>query len=232
MPGVAVRLRRADRASRQLPSPLPAPGASPRPRLPATATAGKVLRMQTPEYGAQVFLWWQPVTTDRDLQLVKDGGFTWVKQNFSWIDIEGAAKGALDWSEADRVVDKAADYGLDIVARVDKEPEWAGKGASKGPVANYADYGDFLFQLATRYKGKIRAYEIWNEPNLGREWGGQADAVEYVKMLKIAYERIKQADPNAAVVTGGLVADHGVGRECAGRGLPEADVCGRRQAVL
>ncbi len=165
---------------------------------------GKVLRMQSPEYGAQVFLWWQPATTDRDLKLVKDGGFTWVKQNFSWVDIEGAAKGALDWSESDRVVDAIRENGLDIVARVDKEPTWAKKGATKGPVASYADYGDFLFKMATRYKGKIRAYEIWNEPNLGREWGGQADAVEYVKMLKIAYERIKQADPQAAVVTAGL----------------------------
>jgi hypothetical protein len=102
------------------------------------------------------------------------------------------------------VVDAIRGYGLDIVARVDKEPEWARKGATKGPVASYADYGEFVFQMATRYKGKIRAYEIWNEPNLGREWGGQADAVEYVKILKIAYERIKQADPGAAVVTGGL----------------------------
>jgi polysaccharide biosynthesis protein PslG len=169
-----------------------------------TATAGKVLRMQSPEYGAQVFLWWQPLTTDRDLKLVKDGGFTWVKQNFSWIDIEGAGKGALDWSESDRIVDAIRESGLDIVARLDKEPEWARKGATKGPVASYADYGDFVFQMATRYKGKIRAYEIWNEPNLGREWGGQADAVEYIKMLKLAYERIKQADPNAAVVTAGL----------------------------
>ena len=166
--------------------------------------AGKVLRMQSPEYGVQVFLWWQHATTDRDLALAKDGGFTWIKQNFSWIDIEGAGKGALDWSEADRIVDKAREYGLDIVARVDKEPEWARKGAVKGPVANYADYGDFVYQMASRYKGKIRAYEIWNEPNLGREWGGQADAVEYVKMLKVAYERIKQADPKAAVVTAGL----------------------------
>jgi polysaccharide biosynthesis protein PslG len=187
------------------PTPTQAPGGvTPAATAVGTATAGRVLRMQSPEYGTQVFLWWQPATTDRDLQLVKDGGFTWVKQNFSWIDIEGAAKGALDWSESDRVVGAIKDYGLDIVARVDKEPEWARKGASKGPVASYADYGEFLFQMATRYKGKIRAYEIWNEPNLGREWGGQADAVEYVKMLKIAYERIKQADPNAAVVTAGL----------------------------
>jgi hypothetical protein len=196
------------------PKPTQPPGAAtpvaspvttaPVPTAGSTPPAGKVLPMQSPEYGTQVFLWWQPMTTDRDLKLVKDGGFTWVKQNFSWIDIEGAGKGALDWSESDRIVEAARRYGLDIVARVDKEPEWARKGATKGPVANYADYGELLFQMATRYKGKIRAYEIWNEPNLGREWGGQADAVEYVKILKIAYERIKQADPGAAVVTGGL----------------------------
>jgi hypothetical protein len=110
----------------------------------------------------------------------------------------------VDWSEADRVVEIIKEYGLDIVARVDKAPAWAAKGAAKGPVANYADYADFLFQLATRYKGKIRAYEVWNEPNLGREWGGQADAVEYVKMLQVAYAAVKRADPNAAVVTAGL----------------------------
>jgi hypothetical protein len=161
--------------------------------------------MQSPEYGVQVFLWWQPETTDRDLQLAKDAGFTWIKQNFSWIDIEGAKKGALDWNEADRIVEKAQEYGLDIVARVDKEPEWARKGASKGPVADYNDYGDFLFQMATRYRGKIHAYEVWNEPNKAEEWGGkQADAVEYVKMLKVAYQRIKQADPKAIVVSAGL----------------------------
>lgn len=144
------------------------------------------------------------MTTDRDLQLVKDAGFTWIKHSFAWVDIEGAGKGAFDWTWADHVVNAAERYGLDIVARVDKEPAWARKGATKGPIANYKDYGDFVAALASRYKGRIRAYEIWNEPNLGREWGGQADAVEYVKMLKEAYQRIKQVDPNAMVVSAGL----------------------------
>jgi hypothetical protein len=40
----------------------------------------------------------------RDLQAVKNAGFTWVKVNFGWRDIEGAAKGAFDWSHTDWIV--------------------------------------------------------------------------------------------------------------------------------
>jgi len=161
--------------------------------------------MQSPEYGIQVFLWWQPETTDRDLQLARDAGFTWIKHQFPWMDIEGAGKGALDWTWADHVVDNAEKYGLKIIARVDKEPAWARKGASKGPIGNYNDFGDFVYALASRYKGRIAAYEIWNEPNLAREWGGrQPDAVEYRKMLEIASQRIRKADPQALIISAGL----------------------------
>ena len=39
------------------------------------------------------------------------------------------------------------------------------------------DYADFVSVLAKRYregspKGAIQAIEVWNEPNLSREWGG------------------------------------------------------------
>jgi hypothetical protein len=195
-----------------MPTATPVPGkptATPVPAKPTpTPTPGSGSqqgRMQSPEYGIQVFLWWQPETTDRDLQLAKEAGFTWIKHQFPWLDIEGAGKGALDWTWADHVVDNAEKYGLKIIARVDKEPEWARKGASKGPIGNYNDFGDFVYALASRYKGRIAAYEVWNEPNKSEEWGGkQADAVEYVKMLKVAYQRIKQADPKAIVVSAGL----------------------------
>jgi polysaccharide biosynthesis protein PslG len=186
-------------------TPTPAPARTAAPQATPTPLPSRVPRMQSPEYGVQVFLWWQPMTTDRDLKLAKDAGFSWIKQNFSWVDMEGAKKGALDWTESDRIVAKAAQYGLDIIARVDKAPGWASKGAAKNqPMANYGDYGDFVAAMAARYKGKIRAYEIWNEPNLGREWGSQADAVEYVKLLKVAYERIIQADPKATIISAGL----------------------------
>ena len=53
--------------------------------------------------------------------------------------------------------------------------------------------------MAQRYKGKIKYYQIWNEPNLESEWNGQqVDAARYVELLKGAYQRIKAADPISA----------------------------------
>jgi len=155
----------------------------------------------------QAFLWWRPETADRDLNLIKDAGFGWVKQSFAWREIEGAGRGQYDWSISDRVVQMAHDrFGLDILARVDSQPAWARQGCSMhGPPANYQDYADFLRAMATRYRGRIRAYEVWNEPNLAREWCDQPpNPAEYVRLLKLSYQAIKQGDPNTTVISAGL----------------------------
>lgn len=154
----------------------------------------------------QAFLWWRPEVASRDVQMIREAGFGWVKVNFGWRDIEGAAKGHFDWSRTDYIVKIAGEAGLDLVVRVDHQPAWAGGGFPlNGPPDNPQDLADFLTALATRYKGRIRAYEVWNEPNLAREWGGkEPDPGAYVKLLKQAYSAIKAADPNAIVISAGL----------------------------
>ena len=157
----------------------------------------------------QVFLWGNPGTTDRDLKMVRDAGFTWIKQMFQWNYIEGKGKGQYEWHEPDRIVEAARKHDLKILARVDITPAWARPpDADKtlhGPPVNFQDYGDFLRDLAARYRGQIQAYQIWNEPNLMREWGGAPpDPVQYTALLKVAYEAIKASDPNAIVISAGL----------------------------
>jgi len=72
--------------------------------------------MTSPDYGMQAFMWWRPEVAHRDLGLIRDAGFRWVKQDFAWREIEGAAKGAFDWSRADRIVQMAHDdFGLKII---------------------------------------------------------------------------------------------------------------------
>jgi len=166
----------------------------------------KPLRMQSPEYGMQAFLWWRPEVASRDLQVIRDAGFGWVKVGFGWRDIEGAAKGAFDWSRTDLIVRLANETGLDMVVRIDHQPQWAGGGFPvNGPPDNYQDLADFLSALAGRYQGRIRAYEVWNEPNLAREWGGQLpDPGKYVELLRLSYAAIKRADPGAMVISAGL----------------------------
>ena len=172
---------------------------------PAVAEAPRGLPMDSPEYGMQAFLWWRPETAHRDLGLIRDAGFTWVKQNFGWRDIE-LSKGQFDWSVTDRIMDQVDEFGLNILVRLDHQPAWAGGGYPlNGPPDNLEDFADFCRALASRYRGRVDAYEIWNEPNLAREWGGRApNPAEYVELLKVAYRAIKEADPGAVVITAGL----------------------------
>lgn len=176
------------------PSPTPPPAARP----PAGGAS-----MTSPDYGVQAFLWWRPEVADRDLGLIKDAGFRWVKQWFSWQDIEGAGKGQFNWSNTDRIVDQVEKYGLKLIVRLSEDPDrpfWAGS-----PPANANHFADFAGAVAKRYAGRIHAYQIWNEPNLAREWGNKPpDPAGYARLLKAAYGAIKAADPNAIVVTAGM----------------------------
>ncbi|MEW5720636.1 MAG: hypothetical protein AB1817_18570, partial [Chloroflexota bacterium] len=83
------------------PVPKTLPSATPAPKSSAPAVPPvKPIKMNSPEYGAQAFLWWRPEAADRDLGMMKDAGLTWVKQQFAWRDIEGAKKGAFSWENA------------------------------------------------------------------------------------------------------------------------------------
>ena len=194
------------------------PPASPVPMLPAPAPSpaalqGGVYRAKSPEYGMIVFVWGNSGTTDRDLGRVRDAGFTWQKSLFTWRDIE-PQRGAFNFSESDRVVRASAAAGVKIIARLDFQPAWArADGAHNGPPDNYDDFGRFVAELVRRYRsdspiGQIHAIEVWNEPNLAREWGGapinEAQAADYVRLLKAAYQAAKAVDPSVIIVTAGL----------------------------
>ena len=193
------------------PTPTAAPTPTPQPSTPVPPAGSSFYRAKSPEYGMNIFIWSNPATTQRDLKKVTDAGFSWQKTLFQWRLIEGAGKGIFDWSEADRVVKASNDAGVKIIARVDFQPSWArADGAPNGPPDNYQDYADFIYALVSRYKtgsplGRIHAVEIWNEPNLAREWGNQKpNPIQYVQLLKVAYQAAKRADPNVTVVTAGL----------------------------
>lgn len=166
--------------------------------------------MLSPDFGAQAFVWWRNEIRDRDMMLLKDAGFNWIKQSFAWETIEAPTKGQFDWSIADNVVTHGNQTGLKILARLSSDPDktnfWAG-----APPANADDFADYAFALASRYNcqpgavGCIQAYQIWNEPNLAREWGGnRPNPAQYAEFLKKAYTAIKRANPNAIVISAGM----------------------------
>ncbi len=172
----------------------------------ACASAPPVPKRNT-EAAVHVFLWGNFDTTERDLKLAKEGGFTWVKQRFEWRYIEGNGKGRFEWNEPDRLMKAIADKGLKLVVRLDNQPNWARADSifpQSGPPDRMSDWVDFVTAVATRYRGRVDAYEIWNEPNLAAEWGRTPSAREYTELLQASYKAIKQADPKATVISAGL----------------------------
>ncbi len=166
--------------------------------------------MSSPDYGAQAFLWWREEIAQRDLRLMDEAGFNWVKQAFAWETIEGAGRNQYDWSIADRVVQQAADADLKLLARLSSDPDlnnfWAGQ-----PPGNADAFAEYAYALASRYNctpqavGCIQAFQVWNEPNLAREWGGnRPNPAQYAEFLSKAYAAIKRGNPNAIVISAGM----------------------------
>lgn len=138
---------------------------------------------------------------------MQDLGVRWVRLNANWADAE-PTRGTYDsgWlGHYDRAVELARAAGARIVMMSYQSPAWASRSRNREtPPRHPQDFARFMGFLATRYAGKVEAYEVWNEENILRFWSTGPNAAAYTRLLQPAYLAIKQADPEAKVVFGGL----------------------------
>ncbi len=162
-------------------------------------------------YAYHVFLWYNPHDTVH-LAWAKQGNFSHVKQVFAWKEIQ-PGQNLWDWERADEVVALAEGNGVKLVARLSDAPMWAHPDLPgvqdtdyhDAPPTDPADFAHYCSAVATRYQGRISAYQIWNEPNLTREWGNAPpDAAAYVELLAACSDAIRAADPAAILISAGL----------------------------
>jgi hypothetical protein len=150
----------------------------------------------------------------KTLQMAREAGILWAKQQFAWEEIQPrAARPGEDpdktftWEKADKVVALFEEYGLEVIARLDRPPEWtksSGLGF-QGPPDDLSLYGDFVHAFVERYKGRVHYIQIWNEPNLWYEWGNRTPSPQdYTQLLRVAYLRARDADPNVYVLSAPL----------------------------
>lgn len=139
-----------------------------------------------------------------------DVGFGWVKQQVRWDLFEYMNDQYSDVMLAtlDEVVDDAENRGMNVLLSIAKAPDWARPTTEgDGPPIDHAEYYEFVKDIVQRYKGKVQAVEIWNEPNLRVEWtGAPMHGAEYVRLLEVGYRAVKDAYPegNVVVVSAGL----------------------------
>lgn len=179
---------------------------------PTTAGSGPIgggsgpLKTPYLQYGAAGQLYY--VDRERALTLMNNANFDWLRQQVPWQDTEGP-KGNFGWDELDAIVEAASAHNTKVLLSIVGAPAWARADGLSGLPDNPADLGDFVEAMAIRYKGRVQAYEIWNEENLDHENGGlkeNINAGHYVDILAECYNRIKAIDPDAYVISGALTS--------------------------
>ncbi len=136
---------------------------------------------------------------------VQGAGFGWVRQQVVWASMEPQKGnyGNDTTAQLDQFVAGASAKGLRVLLSVVKSPDWIGANGGL-PSTRTQDFTDFMAFLTQRYKGKVQAYEIWNEQNYAVETGGKVNVAAYLPVLKAGFQAVKKADPKAIVVMGGL----------------------------
>jgi len=195
----------------------------PQPRLAITSVAGSPLAYPAVSpFGVNTFLQQEvePEKRARSLDMITAAGIRFIRQEFPWEDIEIHAKGdfvdrrndpaGVDaWAKYDQIVDLAEARGIEVIARLSNPPAWSralgDEIGTNAPPDDFADFGEFAAAVARRYQGRVRYYQVWNEPNGNEEWGLQdVDPEAFTRLLCLAYDRIKTADPEAVVLAGAL----------------------------
>lgn len=144
-----------------------------------------------------------------NVPLLHELGATLAKGFVDWARTE-PEPGAFDWRDADNTLLAFERAGLRPVLRLHNAPRWSHPAAEppNTPPDDPAAFARFAAAVAARYRGRVVAYELWNEPNLAHEWAGAPDPAAYVALARAAYPALRGADPGAEVIIGGLASTH------------------------
>lgn len=166
---------------------------------------GKGMQQQSFAYGFNVA--WRGdedgfAFNQRTARAVREAGFGWVRFQVRWESLE-PQPGQWDFRPLDRVLPVYEEAGVKILASVVAAPAWA-RDEDGGIIKDYHTFREAMRRLASRYRGRIHAWEIWNEQNLAHELHGPVRVEPYCALLQAGYEGVKAGDPHALVLLGGL----------------------------
>jgi hypothetical protein len=146
-------------------------------------------------------------------------GVKWIKVQLPWRDMQPAGPGTKSdefFLRTEQYLEDASNRGFNVLVSIVKAPPWARSNqAEDGPPddpQHLADFITLMFQeinadlyrpVAGEY---IDAVEIWNEPNLLREWQGTLpfSGAGYMRLFDAGYQAVRAYSPDIPVITAGL----------------------------
>jgi hypothetical protein len=159
------------------------------------------------EIGVQVHSLLDQDGWDEVLADVERLGIGWVKVQIDWSLLQPNAPGEIseDFRRQELYLESLNQRGLNVLISVAKAPDWArSTDVEAGPPDDPQALADFISLMLREFGNVIDAVEVWNEPNLQREWQGQPlNGASYMRYFDAAYRAIRAYSPDIVVITGG-----------------------------
>jgi hypothetical protein len=145
----------------------------------------------------------------RDFTRFRELGVPVWRGSFGWDDYE-PRPGHYDFDWLERFVSLADSMGIALRPYLAYTPRWAARPgrdehAWNDPPRRQGDWTRFTGALVSRFRAarNILSYEIYNEENVALWWEGSAE--DYGTVLWSGAEAIRESDPDAQVLLGGMV---------------------------
>ena len=142
---------------------------------------------------------------ERIVKLMKEAGVTFVRVDFLWQDME-PQEGRWTFGKYDYLVDLLTRNQIRILGLLSYSASWAGEDWNYPPFDN-ATFVNYASRVISRYKDKVKYWEVWNEPDSTTYWKCRDEMRGYTRLLKEVYISAKQADPSCKIVLGGLTSE-------------------------
>ena len=167
----------------------------------------------------------------RDFEQMGAGQIGTVREMLDWSEIDRSpVPNDYSWAKFDGVVAGAARQGVSVLPTLFSVPPWVSAvercDAGEGPCqitpptseVGLDAFRSFAAAAARRYGSDgtfwtlhpelpeipIDAWQIWNEPNSPGFWQPRPDVADYGRLLSAAAEGIRDEDPAAEVILGGM----------------------------
>jgi hypothetical protein len=192
-------------------------------KLSAIAAAAALLAAPTAASGAPlgtVGISPQAALDEADLDLMAGAGVKSIRLPLFWSQIEPVSPFLRrpDWTSFDRELALAVRHEIDVLPFVWGTPRWLSPRPASEPVAGAPRraWASFLRRAVRRYRPggafwlehpeldfrPIRAWEIWNEPNIVT-FGG-ADPERFARLIRLSGRVLDSVHPGAKLILGGL----------------------------
>jgi hypothetical protein len=161
-------------------------------------------------YGASMDI--DGMYVDESLEMAANLPLDWLRIEFNWSKFFPEPAASPDWSQLDHALSSAASHQINVLLSLSHAPGWAI--TPRGPSTE--ETSQLVKMLAARYRGVIRAVELFPGANTSQGWGTSPDPQAYASLLERISQNLAASNLELTLVSAGLqpLAPDGAAQGC------------------